>query len=245
MNRRRILAAMGGWHNPYVTDGLVAMWDGEWNAGGGVHDHQAEEWIDLVHGITPTHLHPFSWGDDYAMIDRSHSMFWFYNEELLDAIRDGGFYVELVMRNMTGYNGNGAILVNRDGDAHRNFEIFTGQDGNYFTWTRGSFGGAGYGSLGKLTKITTFCNLETKKLEIDVLFDNVHHYLTVNKNTASFAHGAPFCVGTWTIRSTSNPATSYYCTDLRIKSLRLYSRRPNLVGMQQNQTVDMKRFGIG
>ena len=28
----------GGWQNPYVTDGLVAMWDGEWNAGGGVHD---------------------------------------------------------------------------------------------------------------------------------------------------------------------------------------------------------------
>ena len=27
-----------GWENPYVTDGLVAMWDGEWNAGGGVHD---------------------------------------------------------------------------------------------------------------------------------------------------------------------------------------------------------------
>ena len=27
-----------GWKNPYVTDGLIAMWDGEWNAGGGVHD---------------------------------------------------------------------------------------------------------------------------------------------------------------------------------------------------------------
>jgi hypothetical protein len=26
------------WRNPYVTNGLVAMWDGEWNAGGGVHD---------------------------------------------------------------------------------------------------------------------------------------------------------------------------------------------------------------
>ena len=29
---------MAVWTNPYVTDGLVAMWDGEWNAGGGVHD---------------------------------------------------------------------------------------------------------------------------------------------------------------------------------------------------------------
>lgn len=30
-----------GWVNPYVTDGLVAMWDGEWNVGGGVHDAAA------------------------------------------------------------------------------------------------------------------------------------------------------------------------------------------------------------
>ena len=31
-------AKAGGWINPYVTDGLVAMWDGEWNAGVGIHD---------------------------------------------------------------------------------------------------------------------------------------------------------------------------------------------------------------
>ena len=36
------------WRNPYVTDGLVAMWDGEWNAGGGVHDPDATVWKDLV-----------------------------------------------------------------------------------------------------------------------------------------------------------------------------------------------------
>lgn len=35
------------WRNPYVTDGLVAMWDGEWNAGGGVHDASATTWCDL------------------------------------------------------------------------------------------------------------------------------------------------------------------------------------------------------
>ena len=36
------------WVNPYVTDGLIAMWDGEWNAGGGVHDPNATVWKDLV-----------------------------------------------------------------------------------------------------------------------------------------------------------------------------------------------------
>lgn len=35
------------WRNPYITDGLVAMWDAEWNVGGGMHDANATKWIDL------------------------------------------------------------------------------------------------------------------------------------------------------------------------------------------------------
>ena len=23
------------WKNPYITDGLISMWDGQWNVGGG------------------------------------------------------------------------------------------------------------------------------------------------------------------------------------------------------------------
>lgn len=34
--------------NPYVTSGLVAMWDAEWNAGFGIHDPFATTWRDLV-----------------------------------------------------------------------------------------------------------------------------------------------------------------------------------------------------
>ena len=37
--------------NPYITDGLVAMWDGEWNAGIGIHDDNAIVWKDLVGGV--------------------------------------------------------------------------------------------------------------------------------------------------------------------------------------------------
>ena len=36
------------WVNPYITDGLIAMWDGEWNAGPGKHDENATVWKDLV-----------------------------------------------------------------------------------------------------------------------------------------------------------------------------------------------------
>ena len=56
-------AKSGGWVNPYVTDGLVAMWDGEWNAGGGVHESRAML-TDLVSGIQNIYNNP-----DYTMDD--------------------------------------------------------------------------------------------------------------------------------------------------------------------------------
>ena len=41
-----------GWQNPYVTDGLVAMWDGIWNVGGGVeHDSDSPVWWDCIGGL--------------------------------------------------------------------------------------------------------------------------------------------------------------------------------------------------
>lgn len=36
--------------NPYVTDGLVAMWDSEWNCALGLHQTNATKWIDIVSG---------------------------------------------------------------------------------------------------------------------------------------------------------------------------------------------------
>lgn len=36
-----------GWTNPYVSDTLIAGWDCQWNAGGGVYDPNATVWKDL------------------------------------------------------------------------------------------------------------------------------------------------------------------------------------------------------
>ena len=55
-----------GWENPYVTDGLVAMWDGEWNAGGGVHDAAAPVWKDLIGNRDATLAGDISWGANYV-----------------------------------------------------------------------------------------------------------------------------------------------------------------------------------
>lgn len=47
---RNGMLVKSGWKNPYVTDGLVAMWDGEWNAGGGKHQSITTEWVDIAGG---------------------------------------------------------------------------------------------------------------------------------------------------------------------------------------------------
>ena len=44
-------APFGPTARDYVQNGLIAMWDGEWNAGGGVHDANATTWKDLAGGV--------------------------------------------------------------------------------------------------------------------------------------------------------------------------------------------------
>ena len=43
-----IAASYGSKRNPYVTKGLVAMWDGEWNVALGRHDPKSSKWKDIV-----------------------------------------------------------------------------------------------------------------------------------------------------------------------------------------------------
>ena len=52
------------WVNPYITDELVAQWDGEWNIGGGLHDSNTIVWKDISgHGRDLTSS-SFRWIDN-------------------------------------------------------------------------------------------------------------------------------------------------------------------------------------
>lgn len=63
-----------GWVNPYVTDGLIAMWDGEWNAGGGVHDSSAASIADLSGNSHPMEfVGVYGIGSNYFSIDGTNS----------------------------------------------------------------------------------------------------------------------------------------------------------------------------
>lgn len=98
------------WSNPYVTDGLIAMWDGEWNAGGGVHDNTITEWFDLTGNNHRMYAPSPSWGANYAYCDdNAGSRFretaaeaeWFR-----DVVSTGKYTVELVFTPATGGGGD-------------------------------------------------------------------------------------------------------------------------------------------
>lgn len=83
------------WTNPYVTDGLIAMWDGEWNAGGGVHDPNATVWKDLASSSDVEVVGSISWNDKSAVFSGAG-----YFEKIIqsveDAITDGNITIEVV-----------------------------------------------------------------------------------------------------------------------------------------------------
>lgn len=55
--------------NPYIQDGLIAMYDGIWNAGLGKHNSAATTWRDLTgNGYDAVRYGAPSWGDNCAVL---------------------------------------------------------------------------------------------------------------------------------------------------------------------------------
>ena len=67
INLRNALMAGKRWKNPYITNGLVAMWDGEWNAGGDKHNDAATSIKDIVGSCDLSILDTTTIGGNYFM----------------------------------------------------------------------------------------------------------------------------------------------------------------------------------
>jgi len=69
------------WKTPYVTDGLVAMWDGEWNAGPGAHDANATSIVDLSGNEHALNLSgTFNIGSNYIYVDGASGAYGYIND---------------------------------------------------------------------------------------------------------------------------------------------------------------------
>ena len=86
--------AGGGWVNPYVTDGLVAMWDGEWNAGGGVHDPNSATWNDLAGTFDASVEGTPSFGDNFANVNANS--YWIIPDTIAPTVLSQNLTAEVV-----------------------------------------------------------------------------------------------------------------------------------------------------
>lgn len=79
----------------YVKTGLVAWWDGIWNAGVGEHDSAANEWVDLTDGTAYELLDTGSWDDDSRLHTAGVCFRVDKTAQLLEAVKTGIFSFEV------------------------------------------------------------------------------------------------------------------------------------------------------
>ncbi len=100
-------SSMGSKRNPYVTKGLVAMWDGEWNVGIGQHDGNARVWKDLIGKSDGKPFGATRFSDKSVLLDGNS--FWEISpsSELFNVLLNPSVTCEVVLR-----FGKGAIVKN-------------------------------------------------------------------------------------------------------------------------------------
>lgn len=109
---RNGMVVSGGWLNPYVTDGLVAMWDGEWNAGGGVHAPNITTWVDLSgNGLNMISKGEPNFGSNYMTSTKVENLWYTDETDLMDGVvANGAFSYEVCAESVIG-NSNKMLLV--------------------------------------------------------------------------------------------------------------------------------------
>ena len=225
------------WTNPYITDGLVAMWDGEWNVGGGnSYDPSATTWKDISGNGHDVSVTSFSWGDDHS----------------LEIPIGGGTVVPSGMlpnvsvatieicgyNHSTGDNVNPAVRL----DSTVAFGILGGH--------RYSTVGTGKARFGFVcsNQVTGFISTDETDYSAEFKFSASMIYDTVTKSNNQIYYGGEFAsrfvyanetglTGNLRVWFNSNFPTG-------IKSIRVYNRSLSPDEIAANYAVDARRFGL-
>lgn len=220
------------WVNPYVTDGLIAMWDAEWNVGGGKHSANATELKDLVGS------HNLIIGNNIAITDKAL---------VRNAVATGFIGCSSVGTSLSSMI---TSLEVGQVDVSQNIQIDTAlyvwsnplieiargsgtnRDGVYFdtSWnrflSRGRFGNAAYANIFDYPYNTTSISWDYP-----------------NSQTRYFRNGQ-------LIRTIAPEAVDYPLTPTlftvvnELYSIRIYNRALTADEIAHNYAIDQQRFGV-
>ncbi|MBO6031853.1 MAG: hypothetical protein J6Q22_10470 [Prevotella sp.] len=239
-----IRANIGGMHSSfvpygggedvfYVTNGLIAMWDGEWNAGLGLHDSNAIVWIDLTgNGNNLSEINgTITWGNNFLL--SNHGCI--YATDVGFAVNDGKSdrTIEIVSYGAR----NGAQRVH--------LTIYNGDSG---TWGLGHYmwtdiqPKAGYSFSSSNLAIAGFPKVKDLCLSKCIrLLGNVCN-MTINADT--YAESTRM---NYTSRRlfVGNAPNSTFDDEVRVYCVRIYDRVLTDEEVSWNFSIDKKRgFGL-
>ena len=219
-------SAFGGeetaiWENPYVTDGLVAMWDGEWNVSGGRHSASSSTWVDIVGGVELTVTkgtwtdNGFSWVPNTA----SQAISTAIPDWLRDVIASNDVTVEAVTVPM----GGGGGVYNM---CNTIFRLYSVGHSDLLTFLKIKSGPVSIQSYPQAGVPISFTS---------VVFPPKNIWWVVN--------GAIISSTTNYSQPTSNNTIELYSKGI-IHSVRIYNRALSQEEILMNKAVDSERFGL-
>lgn len=225
---RAALTGAVKWRNPYVTDGLVAMWDGEWNVGGGVHDAAATVWKDLVgtNDLTLTQYGSFDQNSFGTYIRTGITAQW-------SAI--GSLPAPFTSVEMCG-------IKYVDG-----FIMSSGQqtDARMLIWSKGYIQTLnpyeeGFGDGSSLPDVGTISGVHGQEGVKGYFNGNTLARLDTQNNWTAVRRNSSIAI----CGTSGNYEYRNYLWSGRIYNLRLYSRALTAEEIAANYTIDKERFGL-
>ncbi len=214
--------------NPYVSNGLIAMWDGDWNAGWDEHDSTATVWKDLVGGydLTGQITGNSKWRDNSMYFQGNQSPPTYFrldttekSNELSNAAKS--FCITFKADPVRG-NGQTIVMPN----ANQSLIICPVKQGSI---TLG-YGGSRARSFTD-TNYWHFFYYEYNKSS--VVIDNVAYSLDL---WGEQLKGSVLCIG--------GTGLGYQGFDGTIGNIKMYSRGLTSAEVAKNYGIDKERFGI-
>ena len=224
--------------NPYTTDGLCYMWDGEWNTRLGIHDPSATVWRDVVSGVVAvpenfksSESFSFSWGDNCAYLNHCNLVI---DQSVLTDIINGGCFTWEV------------VAIRRDGGSGRLYLFNNGVHASSGTWQNfntGLYVVCGDDDIRSYIPGAKSFYLDTL-VSVSAVFDNGYR--------AGYSKGAIVYEQTVTekvsrpivLLTGSRYVYGDFTTCADIYCIRFYDRELTAEEIWHNYLVDKERFGL-
>lgn len=212
---------------PYVSDGLIHMWDGIENTHNG-HDSSTSTWYDLVgSNDLAKSSDNITWSDDSANIARNKASQYFTSDTASESCAGKSFEAVFTTDNAT----SGLVHVFSDSDAQGKVCVYTDNTFN----VRGAAGKTYLTGESAITALHYVCGVFDQNGAISAVYANGVAATQGNTSHSLSGQKTKVVIG---------QTDSGYKFGGKIYSIRVYNKQLTAAEVASNYAVDVNRFGI-